>query len=56
MFKAVRLYIKYDLSAVAAIGEFGYSDRHSIVHWYREYKRTGEFYKSPKSHSKYSAE
>jgi putative transposase len=38
--KAVKLYIKYDLSAAAVMRELGYpKSRRSIYAWYHEFQR-----------------
>ena len=39
--KAVKLYIKYDLSAADTIRELGYPGRKMLVRWYKEYQETG---------------
>lgn len=39
--KAVKLYIKYDLSAVDTARELGYPSRKMLVRWYKEYQKTG---------------
>ena len=39
--KAVKLYIKYDLSAADTVRELGYPGRKMLVQWYKEYQETG---------------
>ena len=53
--RAVKLYIQYNLSAVAVIRELGYpKDRHSLPKWYKEYKSTGNLKKTRPRTLKYS--
>ena len=42
--KAVELYIKYGLRASATIRELGYTDRHSLMMWYKEYIANGDLH------------
>ncbi len=42
--KAVRLYIKYDLSAADTVRELGYPSRKMLVRWYHETGRVHEGY------------
>jgi|LSQX01.2.fsa_nt_gb transposase InsO family protein/transposase-like protein len=54
--KAVRLYIKYDLSVADTIRELGYPSRNMLVRWHTEYEETGELHKEFKKEPKYSTE
>ena len=42
--KAVKHYIKYDLSVAATIRELGYPSRSMLIRWYKEYKETGSLH------------
>jgi putative transposase len=54
--RAVRLYIKYDLSAADAIRELGYPSRNMLVRWYREYQATGELHRQYRRRRSYTPE
>lgn len=54
--RAVKLYIKYDYSAIDTVRELGYPDRHSLRNWYKEYKTQGDLHKNRDRESKYSLE
>lgn len=43
--KAVKLYIKYDLSAADTIRELGYPKYKMLTRWYKEYQETGGLHK-----------
>ncbi len=40
--KAVKLYIKYDLSPSTTVRELGYPTRRMLVKWYKEYQETND--------------
>ena len=54
--KAVKLYIKYDLSAADTIRELGYPDYKTLVQWYKEYQETGGLHRRFNRHPKYTKE
>jgi len=54
--KAVKLYIKYDLSAADTIRKLGYPNRKMLVRWYKEYKETGDLHKQYIKHPAYTYE
>lgn len=54
--KAVKLYIKYDLSAADTIRELGYPNRKMIVRWYKEYRETGDLHEQYIKRPKYTYE
>jgi transposase InsO family protein/transposase-like protein len=54
--KAVKLYIKYGLSAAATVRELGYPEKKTLTLWYKEYKETGELHKEFIKHPNYSRE
>jgi len=39
--KAVKLYIKYDLSTADIVRELGYPSRKMLVRWYKEHQEAG---------------
>ena len=53
--KAVKLYIKYDLSATDTVRELGYPSRKMLVQWYQEYQETGELHDRYIKQSAYTA-
>jgi putative transposase len=54
--KAVKLYIKYDLSIADTVRELGYPNRKMLVRWYKEYKETGDLHKQYIKQPKYTTE
>jgi transposase InsO family protein/transposase-like protein len=54
--KAVKLYIKYDLSAAATVRELGYPNANSLRLWYREYQKAGDLHEEFIKHPNFSAE
>lgn len=42
--KAVKLYIKYDLSIADTVRELGYPNHNMLVRWYKEYQETGRLH------------
>ena len=54
--KAIKLYIKYDLSIADTIHELGYPSRNMLRQWYQEYIETGELHKFHGKKPKYSLE
>ena len=54
--KAVKLYIKYDLSAADTVRELGYPNRKMLVQWYKEYQKTEELHKQYNKKPKYTLE
>lgn len=42
--KAVKLYIKFDFSAAAAIRELRYQSRNMLKQWYQEYIEAGSLH------------
>ncbi len=52
--KAVRLYIKYDLSIADTIRELGYPSRNMLIRWYREYQDNGDLHDRYKKKPKYT--
>lgn len=54
--KAVKLYIKFDFSAAAAIRELGYPSRNMLKTWYREYIETGRLREQHNMKPKYTSE
>ena len=54
--KAVKLYVKYDLSAADTIRELGYPDYKTLVQWYKEYQETGGLHRRFNRHPKYTVE
>ncbi len=53
--KAVRLYIKYDLSAADTVRELGYPSRKMLVRWYKEYLETGGLHEGYDKHPVYTS-
>jgi putative transposase len=53
--KAVRLYIKYDLSAADTVRELGYPSRKMLVRWYKEYHETGGLHEGYIKHPTYTS-
>ena len=54
--KAVKLYIKYNLSIADTICKLGYPSRNMLRQWYQEYTETGELHKLHGKKPKYSLE
>lgn len=54
--KAVKLYIKYNLSIADTIRELGYPSRNMLRQWYQEYTEAGELHRQHGKKSKYSLE
>lgn len=54
--KAVKLYIKYNLSIADTIRELGYPSRNMLRQWYQEYTEAGELHKLHGKKPKYSLE
>ena len=52
--KAVKLYIKYDLSAADTIRELGYPSYKMLLRWYKEFQKTGDLHKQLNRESKYT--
>lgn len=54
--KAIELYIKYDKCAADVNHELGYPDRKTLTRWYKNYVRTGMYWKgyTRRQRSKYS--
>jgi hypothetical protein len=42
--KAVRLFIKYELSVADTIRELGYPTRNTLIRWYNEYLEKGDLH------------
>ena len=51
--RAVKLYIKYDMSIAAVRRELGYPSRGMLYNWYREFKEHGTLHNNL-GHSKYT--
>ena len=51
---AVNLYIKYGQRAAPVIRELGYTNRHMLVKWYKEYQKNGDLHKAHKGHKKHT--
>ncbi|MFT9078284.1 MAG: transposase [Ethanoligenens sp.] len=54
--KAVKLYIKYNLSVADTIRELGYPSCNMLKQWHREFTETGELHKLHSKMPKYSLE
>ncbi|MBA2134174.1 IS3 family transposase [Capillibacterium thermochitinicola] len=54
--KAVKLYIKYDLSVADTIRELGYPTRNALIKWYKEYKEKGDLHTDYEREPKFSRE
>lgn len=54
--KAVKLYIKYDLSAADTVRELGYPGRKMLARWYKEYQKTGGLHERYIKQPKYTAD
>jgi putative transposase len=54
--KAVKLYIKYDLSVADTIRELGYPTRKTLVRWYKEYLEDGDLHKKYKKKPRFTRE
>ena len=52
--RAVKLYIKYDLSAADTIRGLGYPSRSMLVRWYKEYLEQGDLHELFKKGYKYT--
>ena len=54
--KAVKLYIKYDLSVADTIRELGYPTRNALIKWYKEYKEKGDLHTDYEREPEFSRE
>lgn len=54
--KAVKLYIRYDLSAADTIRELGYPSYRMLTRWYKEYQETGVLHKKHNKRSWYTSD
>lgn len=53
--RAVKLYIKYDLSVAATLRKLGYPSKNALKQWYAEYMENGDLHNHSAKKSKYSS-